>query len=70
VPTPEGIFIVDCPLMANSKPPNAPEDTLEELLDIVANAREELVAVERRLERLRADIVKSQKQKNGPGKTR
>jgi hypothetical protein len=56
--------------MANSKPPNAPEDTLEELLDIVANAREELVAVERRLERLRADIVKSQQQKNGPGKTR
>jgi hypothetical protein len=47
------------------RPPNSTEETLEELLDIVANAREELVAVERRLEQLRAEIAKSQKQKNG-----
>jgi hypothetical protein len=44
------------------------EETLEELLDIVGNAREELVAVERRLEALRADIAKSEKRKNGSGK--
>ena len=43
-------------------------ETLEELLDIVANVREELVAVERRLEALRADIAKSEKRKNGSGK--
>jgi septal ring factor EnvC (AmiA/AmiB activator) len=43
------------------------EETLEELLDIVANAREELVAVERRLEKLRADIARSEKRKNGGG---
>ena len=39
-------------------PANSPEETLEELLDIVANVREEMVAVERRLEQLRADISK------------
>jgi hypothetical protein len=54
--------------MAKSKPLSRPEATLEELLDKVSNAREELVAVERTLERLRADIIKSQKQKNGSGK--
>jgi hypothetical protein len=55
--------------MAKPKlPPNSHEETLDELLDIVANAREELVAVERRLEQLRADIAKSQKQKDGPRK--
>jgi predicted nucleic acid-binding Zn-ribbon protein len=52
--------------MAKAKRPlNSPEETLEELLDIVANAREELVAVERRLEQLRADIAKSQRHKDG-----
>ena len=39
------------------------EETLEELLDIVSLAREDLVAVERRLE-LQNDIAKVQKQKN------
>jgi hypothetical protein len=53
--------------MAKSKPLSRPEATLEELLDKVSNAREELVAVERTLERLRADITKSQKQKSGSG---
>jgi hypothetical protein len=47
-----------------------PEETLEELLDIVSRAREELVAVERRLERLKGDIAKAQKQNNRPRKTR
>jgi hypothetical protein len=46
------------------------EETFEELLDIVSNAREELVAVERKLERLRAEIAKAQEQNNGSGKTR
>jgi hypothetical protein len=56
--------------MAKAKrPPNSPEETLEELLDIVANAREELVSVERRLEQLRDDIATSQEQKNGSSKT-
>jgi cell division septum initiation protein DivIVA len=54
--------------MAKSKQPGSHEETLDELLDIVANAREELVAVERRLETLRADIAKSQKRKDGSGK--
>jgi len=47
-----------------------PEETLEELLDIVSCAREELVAVERRLERLKDDIAKAQKQNSGSRKTR
>ena len=36
-----------------------PEETLEELLDKVSNAREELVAIERTLERLKDDIAKA-----------
>jgi hypothetical protein len=47
-----------------------PEETLEVLLDRVSNAREELVAIERTLERLRSDIAKAQKRKDGPGKSR
>jgi hypothetical protein len=39
----------------------SPEETLEVLLDKVANAREELVSIERSLERLRGDIAKSPK---------
>ena len=54
--------------MAKSRRPSPHEETLAELLDIVANAREELVAVERRLETLRADVDKSQKRKDGSGK--
>jgi hypothetical protein len=46
------------------------EETLEELLDIVANAREELIAVERRLEQLRGYIAEAEKQKNGPREPR
>jgi hypothetical protein len=38
--------------------------TLETLLDKVANAREELVAIERNLERLRSDEAKMQKPEN------
>jgi hypothetical protein len=56
--------------MAKSKQPSRPpsEKILDELLDKVSNAREVLIAIERTLERLRADIAKSQKQKNGSGK--
>lgn len=55
--------------MPASKQPSPHEKTLEELLDRVSNAREELVAIERALERLRADIAKNQKPENGSGKT-
>jgi ABC-type sugar transport system ATPase subunit len=41
----------------------APEKTLEELLDTVFIAREDLLTIEKTLERLRADISKVQKQK-------
>lgn len=47
-----------------------PEETLEELLDKVSIAREELVAIERTLERLKDDVAKAQKQNNGSPKTR
>jgi hypothetical protein len=56
-----------------AKPKSAltpPEETLEQLLDKVSNAREELVAIERTLERLKADITKVQKQNDGAGKKR
>jgi hypothetical protein len=43
------------------------EEMLEELLDIVANAREELVAVERRLEQQQADIAKSERRRGPSG---
>jgi hypothetical protein len=36
--------------------PKPPEKTREELLDKVSNAREELVTVERMLERLKNDV--------------
>jgi uncharacterized coiled-coil protein SlyX len=48
----------------SKQPPLAEmEQTLETLLDKVANAREELDAIERNLERLRSDIAKMQKLK-------
>jgi hypothetical protein len=56
--------------MAKSKQPPNPSDTLEELLDRVSSAREELVAFERNLERLRVDIAKVQRQKDGADKKR
>jgi hypothetical protein len=56
--------------MTPSKQPSSPDKTLDELLDRVSNAREELVAIERALERLRGDISKSENKKNGSGKTR
>jgi len=50
--------------MAESKQPPSPhEETLDNLLDRVSNAREELIGVERALERLRSDISKMQKQR-------
>ena len=55
--------------MAKPKPPSSAEQTLEQLLDKVSNAREELVTVERTLERLKADIAKAQKN-NGSSKPR
>jgi hypothetical protein len=47
----------------NQPPIAAAEQTLESLLDKVSNAREELVSVERDLERLRSDLAKIQKLK-------
>ena len=46
--------LLDLP-MAPSKKPSPQVGTLDELLDRVSNAREELVAVERTLERLRSE---------------
>ncbi len=64
-------LLVDCQIMAKStQPASPPEEALDQLLDIVSNAREELVAVERRLEQLRADIAKSQKQRDGSSRKR
>jgi hypothetical protein len=57
-----------CVCMPSSKQPTPPEKTLDELLDRVSNAREELTAIERTLERLRTDIAKSQPQKKTPAK--
>jgi hypothetical protein len=57
--------------MAKSKQPSSkPEETLDNFLDRVSNAREELVAVERTLERLRSDITKLDKRKGEPRKIR
>jgi predicted nucleic acid-binding Zn-ribbon protein len=58
-----------CRAMAKSRQPSSPhEETLDDLLDKVSNAREELVTIERTLERLRSDISKMQKQRDGSGK--
>jgi hypothetical protein len=55
--------------MTKSKQPLSPhEETLDNLLDKVSNAREELVTIERTLERLRSDISKMQTQRHGSGK--
>jgi hypothetical protein len=55
--------------MAKPKQPPAPEETLEELLDRVSDARETLVSVERTLERLRSDITALDKRKSTSRKT-
>jgi len=56
--------------MAKSKQPTSPpEQTLDTLLDRVSNAREELVAVERTLERLRSDITKLDERRGESRKT-
>jgi len=47
-----------------------PQETLDNLLDRVSTAREELVAVERALERLRSDITKLDNRKGESRKTR
>lgn len=56
-------------LMSPSKQARSPDKTLDDLLDRVSNAREELVAIERTLERLRPDFAKVQKSKTGPEKS-
>jgi len=48
---------------AKEKSLNQAEETLQHLLDKVSKTREDLVHVERSLERLRADISASQKKK-------
>ncbi len=58
------------PIMAKSKHPPSPEETLDKLLDKVSDARESLVSIERTLERLRSNITALDKPKNGPRKTR
>jgi len=56
--------------MAKSKEPLPDPETLEQLLDRVADARETLVSVERTLERIWADVTALDKRKSGPRKTR
>ena len=51
-------------IMAKSKQLNPPAAILEELLDKVSNAREELIAIERTFERLRADVTRLHKDEN------
>jgi hypothetical protein len=66
-----GISPVHLRAMAKSRhPTSAPEETLDNLLDRVSNAREELLTIERTLERLRSDIAKMQKNRGGSGKSR
>jgi hypothetical protein len=48
-------------------PPHQPDMTLEKALDQVGIAREQLVSIERTLERLRSDIAKIRKSKGGSG---
>jgi predicted nucleic acid-binding Zn-ribbon protein len=50
--------------------PRSPEETLEALLDKVSITRDQLHTIERSLERLRTDIAKSEKQKDGSRKSR
>ena len=59
-----GVSLVPFKIMANPKQPSPPEKTLEDLLDKVSNAREDLLSIERSLERLRDDIAKDRKPKN------
>jgi hypothetical protein len=69
VPTPQACPVYICWVMAKSKQPAGPhEKTLDNLLDKVSNAREDLLTIERTLERLRSDISKIQKQRAGSDK--
>ena len=55
--------------MGKSKPLLTPEEDLEQLLDKVAIAREDLLKIERSLERLRSDVTTLRKRQNISGKT-
>ena len=55
-------------IMGKSKPLLTPEEDLEQLLDKVAMAREDLLKIERSLERLRSDVTTLQKRQNISGK--
>ena len=57
-------------IVSKSKQPPTPSDTLETLLDRVSNAREELVSIERTLERLKAEIAEVHRQEDGSGRKR
>jgi hypothetical protein len=50
--------------MARLQTPS-PEETIEALLDLIDNVREEVVAIERKLERLRVDLAELPRQRNG-----
>jgi hypothetical protein len=57
--------------MAKLKPPPpVPEKTLDRILDKVSDAREQLVSIERNLERLRSEITVLDKRKSGSRNTR
>jgi hypothetical protein len=57
------------PASMEHKPPPSDIDTLENLLQRVSKTREELLSIERAVERLKADATKLQKRKDG-SKTR
>jgi hypothetical protein len=50
--------------MARLQTPS-PEEAIEALLDLIDNVREEVVAIERKLERLRVDLAKLPHLRNG-----
>jgi DNA repair exonuclease SbcCD ATPase subunit len=63
VPTLPGVIGRLSALWLNQSRRSACLKKVEKLLDKVSNAREELVTVERTLERLRSDIAKLRKEK-------
>ena len=66
MPTPQSRPEYTARQMAKSKQPTSPPDeTLDNLLDKVSIAREDLLTIERTLERLRSDVRQMQKERDG-----
>ncbi len=68
VPTVENLAWYRCFTMATERASVSKKDTVEILLDKVANMREEMLTIERALERIQREALELAQSRNGPAK--